>query len=67
VNPGFCEEWKLLPYHLEDLRTPQVGNPCAKAVSCSPPYSLDWSIVFSLIIIEHYSGHQRSFVKSEWT
>jgi len=29
VNPGFCEKWKLPAYHLEDLRVPQVGNPCS--------------------------------------
>jgi len=27
VNPGVCEKWKLLAYHLEDFRVPQVGNP----------------------------------------
>jgi len=24
----FVKKWKLLAYHLEDLRVPQVGNPC---------------------------------------
>jgi len=24
------KKWKLLAYHLEDLRIPQVGNPCSK-------------------------------------
>jgi len=27
VNPGFCEKWKILKYHLGDLRVPQVRNP----------------------------------------
>jgi len=25
------KKWKLLMYHLEDLRVPQVGNPCFTA------------------------------------
>jgi len=40
VNPGFCKKWKLLAYHLEDLRVPQVGNPWVKHIKCFIEYHM---------------------------